>query len=325
MSREELINTIVMITVFGLVFSTWCICVLLWLGQYLSRLKKVQKRLGIVKKEAVESRTLRLWREMQKDVESETAIKKPTFWDRMERLRHDAGWNTPIQGVILGVAGAASVAFAMTYYSGGSIQLGLGVSAAIVLVFVMYTQKRLSKRAALFERQLVDALGIAARALRAGHPLAGAFQLVAEETADPVGTIFSQISQEQSLGLDMKDSIRKVADNTQNAELKLFATAVAIQLGSGGNLAELMDSLASVIRERMRLNRRARVLTAQAQLSKRILIALPILLFVMLNIVSPEYVQVFYYTTAGRYMLIVTVAMVSFGSWAMSRLSVLRY
>ena len=326
MSPEHLINIIVMVAVFGLVFSIWCICVFLWLGQYLIRLKIVQKRLGIVKKEETnESRTLRLWREMYKDTESFKLPKKLTLRDRLERFGHDAGWHAPTQTVILGVIGAAGLAFVATYISGGGLLLGLGISAAIVVVFWMYTRRRISKRAALFERQLVDALGVAARALRAGHPLVGAFQLVSEEIAEPLGTIFSRICQEQSLGLDLKDSIRKVANTTNNAELKLFATAVAIQLKSGGNLADLMDSLASVIRARMRLNRRVRVITAQTQFSKRILIALPILLFFLLNFISPRYMEPFYTTSVGRFMLAIAILSVLLGSWAMGRLSVLRF
>ncbi|RPJ37217.1 MAG: hypothetical protein EHM35_06780, partial [Planctomycetaceae bacterium] len=184
---------------------------------------------------------------------------------------------------------------------------------------------RIAARVSLFERQFVDSLGIAARALRAGHPLIGAFQLIAEEVGDPLGSIFGEVCQEQSLGLDLQDSIQRVAANCDNVDLKLFATAVGIQMNSGGNLAELMDTLASVMRSRMRLHRRVRVLTAQTQLSKRILVALPFLLFIILNIVAPTYMQIFYKEWTGRYMLVATVVSVLFGVWLMRRLSVLRY
>jgi tight adherence protein B len=326
MGSENLLNIIIMVTVFSLIFSIWCICVFLWLGQYLTRLQVVQKRLGIVKKkETDESRTLRLWRELQQDAEASHLATKLTLRERLERVGQDAGWRTPIQTVVSGVIGAASLAFVLIYLNGGGIPLGLGISAAIVFLFWGYTRRRISKRASLFEKQLVDALGIAARALRAGHPLVGAFQLVAEEIGEPLGSIFSRICQEQSLGLDLKDSIHKVTRTTHNSELKLFATAVSIQFESGGNLADLMDSLASVIRARMRLNRRVRVITAQTQFSKVILIALPLVLFIVLNIISPQYMQSFYTTTVGRYMLGIVVASVLFGSWAMHRLSILRF
>jgi tight adherence protein B len=226
--------------------------------------------------------------------------------------------------VILGAVGTAILGFIVTYILGGGAMLGFGISVAIMVVFSSYTRSCIAKRSALFETQLVDALGICARALRAGLPLLGSFQLVSEEIGEPLGGIFSRICHEQLLGLDMKDSIRKVAKTVYNPELKLFATSIAIQLKSGGNLADLMDSLASVIRARMRLSRRVRVLTAQTQLSKRILIALPIFMFFLLTVIAPTYMHTFYKTTVGHYMLGVMVSMVFFGAWVMNRLSVLR-
>jgi tight adherence protein B len=316
---------IIMLAVFGLVFSVWCICVFLWLGQYVTRLRSVQKRLGIVKEETDESRTLRLWRETQRDDEHSILPQKLTLGKRLERLKHDAGWRAPAHTVILGVIGAAVLGFVTAYLVGGRVRWGLVISGAILCISWFYTRKRISKRAALLERQLLDALGIIARALRAGHPLVGAFQLVSEETTEPLGDIFYRICQAQSLGLDLKDSIRKVAKTSYNSELKLFATAVAIQLQSGGNLADLMDTLASVVRARMRLHRRIRVMTAQTQLSKRILIGLPILLFVLLNFLSPQYMETFYTTTAGRCMLVAMVSSILLGTWVMNRVSVMRY
>jgi tight adherence protein B len=325
MNPGNLINIIVMAAVFGLVFSIWCICIFLWLGQYISRLQSVQKRLGLAKKESDESQTLRLWRQTRQEAGDVGAPIKLTWTERLERLRQAAGWRAPAQTIILGVAGASVMGFVITYLLGFGPILGLGISVGIVIMFWAYTKSCISKYAALFEQQLVDALGISARALRAGLPLLGSFQLISEEIDDPIGSIFFKICHEQLLGLDMKDSIRKVAKTVPSPELKLFATSVAIQLQSGGNLADLMDSLASVIRARMRLNRRVRVLTAQTQFSKRILIAMPVLLFLLLNILAPTYMQTFYTTTVGRYMLIVMVSIVLFGAWVMNRLAVLRF
>ena len=319
MESERLLNIIAIVAIFGLVFSVWCICIFLWLGQYLIRLQSVQKRLGIVKQETEETQTLRLWRETKKDTDNVVLPGKLTLEERMESLKDSAGWRLPAY------MGAAILSFVVTYLWSGQLLLGLGISIVIVIVFWSYTKMCISKYSSLFERQLVDALGISARALRAGLPLLGSFQLISEEIDKPVGDIFFRICHEQLLGLDMKDSIRKVARNVYNPELKLFATAVSIQLQSGGNLADLMDSLASVIRVRMRLNRRVRVLTSQTQFSKRVLIALPIVLFLILNVISPEYMATFYTTTSGKYMLVIMASMMLFGTWVMNRLAVLRF
>ncbi len=325
MDSERIINIIVTAAIFGLLFSVWCICIFLWLGQYLIRLKSVQKRLGIVKKETEETQTMRLWRETMKKSNDIVLPGKLTLDERIERLKNSAGWCAPAHMVLLRVAGVTILGLVITYVISGSFLLGLAMSGTIVVVFWSYTKMCISKQSALFERQLVDALGISARALRAGLPLLGSFQMISEEIDKPVGDIFSRICHEQLLGLDMKDSIRKVARNVYNPELKLFATAVAIQLQSGGNLADLMDSLSSVIRVRMRLNRRVRVLTSQTQFSKKVLIALPIILFLMLNFISPKYMEIFYTTTSGKYMLAIMASMVLFGTWVMNRLAILRF
>jgi tight adherence protein B len=153
----------------------------------------------------------------------------------------------------------------------------------------------------------------------------GAFQLISEEIEEPLKDIFLRICQEQLLGLDLKDSIQKVAKGSYNQELKFFATAVAIQLQSGGNLADLMDSLASVIRSRIKLNRRVRVMTAATQFSKKVLISLPIMMFFLLDILNPEYMNPLYTTMAGRVMLISGSLSILFGAWIMNRMCILHF
>ena len=325
MNQQQLINIIAMMAVFGLVFSVWCICIFLWFGKYISRLQSVQKRLGIVNKETEETHTLRLWRETQQNTGNAFLAEKLTLQERLERLRRSAGWPMPAQMVILGAIGASILGFVVAYFWSGRITWAIVASIAIVVGFWSYMRHCISKNAALLERQLVDALGIAARALRAGHPLLGAFQLISEEIDEPLKDIFLRICQEQMLGLDLKESIQKVARSSYNSELKFFATAVAIQLQSGGNLADLMDSLASVIRSRIKLNRRVRVMTAQTQFSKRLLIALPIIMFFFMDISNPQYMEPLYTTMIGRLMLVMMSMSILFGAWVMNRMCILRF
>jgi tight adherence protein B len=324
MNPQELINVITMIAIFGLVFSIWCICIVLWFGKYIISLRSVQKRLGIATKETDESHTLRLWRETQQSTAT-SSEDRLTLQQRLEMLRRSAGWRMPVLTVFLGVILAALLGLVAVYFATGRITWAFGVSIAVLIGFWNLTQRRISKNASLLEIQLVDALGIAARALRAGHPLLGAFQMISEEIEEPLRDIFLRICQEQMLGLDLKDSILKVARTSYNAELKFFATAIAIQLQSGGNLADLMDSLASVIRDRIKLNKRVRVMTAQTQFNKKILISLPIIMFFLLDFLNPQYMEPLYTTSQGRIMLIVTTVSVLFGAWVMNRMCILRF
>ncbi len=322
---QELFNTILMTSVFVLVLSTWGICILLWFIQYVRRQRQVRRRLGLGDADAQRSQALQLWREGYTDRTEAQRAERKTLSSRLQKLRTDAGWRLPVPVVFLAVLAVASLAVVTAVMTGMGVWIGLAGAAVVITVFWVMTERRITARVSLFERQFVDSLGIAARALRAGHPLVGAFELISEEVGEPLGSIFGEICQEQALGLDLKDSIQRVAATCDNEDLKLFATAVGIQMDSGGNLAELMDTLASVMRSRMRLHRRVRVLTAQTQLSKRILVGLPLLLFVILNIVAPMYMQIFYTEWTGRYMLAATIASVLLGIWLMSRLSVLRY
>jgi tight adherence protein B len=325
MNRQELVNTILMVSVFVLVFSGWTTCVLLWVIQYIRLRKRLQQRIGFVDDETRKSDTLRLWRD---EFEAKRAAAKHTresLAAQLERLRADAGWRRPAHVVILLLVAGAAMAGGSVVMLGYSLWLGAVAAAAVGLIFWMITKRRMQQQIARFERQFVEALGIAARALRAGHPLVGAFQSISEEIANPMGGIFGEICQEQALGLDLRDSIRRVADATRNADMRFFATAVSIQMSTGGNLAEVMDSLSSVMRGRMRLNRKVRALTASSRQSKNVLLVMPVLLFVFLNVASPNYIGAMYSTPIGRYMLIGTGISMLFGAWIMKRLAVLKY
>jgi tight adherence protein B len=119
----------------------------------------------------------------------------------------------------------------------------------------------------------------------------------------------------------MEDAMRSLARNTVSEDLALFATSVIIQIRSGGNLADMMERLAAVIRERQRLARRVRVLTSQTQFSKRVLLAMPFLVFVLLNIINPTYMRTLYATSAGKFVGILAAVMLLLGWLAMNWLS----
>ncbi|MCI0499671.1 MAG: type II secretion system F family protein [Planctomycetales bacterium] len=324
MDPQRTINLIISITVFGLVVSVWCIGVFLWLGRYLLKLKSVQRRLGISAGSGDEdSETLRLWRDLQIRQAPEHVEEKETV-SLHKKLNHwitDAGWKVPFRAVVLGVCGLALMVFVVVYNLFGGIMLAICGIFVTYYLFLQYVQNRIIKRVNLFERQLVDALGVAARALRAGHPLVGAFQLIAEEIGDPLGGIFRQVYQEQAFGSDLKDSLKKAAKENRNTEFKLFATSVTVQMHSGGNLADLMDTLSSVIRSRIWLNKRIRVLTAQTQFSKMVLIAMPILMFFVLSAVNPDYMEPLHKTLTGNFLLLLGFVMLLLGSWVMNKMA----
>jgi len=311
---------------FLLVLSLWIGAVLLWSSRKRAKVGRVRRRLGIESGHAGSERTLHLWLEGQKvstKVRGERT--RLSFLTRMELFFAKAGFELSGLQAVIFLLGIVAICTVFTAAVTRNMVLGAGLSVAVLVVFRIVMLARIASRESLFEEQLMDAMELASRSLRAGHPLMGAFQLLSEEMAPPVQTVFADICQQHGMGADLEGILRDAGDDSSSEDMKLFATSVAIQVRTGGNLADLMERLAAVIRDRMRLNRRVRVLTAQTQLSKRILVALPFVLFIVLNIMNPKYMSQFYDTVAGQVMLGVGVLLLALGIWIMNKLADLRY
>lgn len=309
---------------FGLVLSLWSIFVLSWARRKWGQRMELRRRLE-GEAAAFDARTLRLWH----DGREETTIvpgqlAQPTLGERMEQLRVDAGWQAPLGAILLSVFVASlGLAIAVFVMSGRVVPAAV-TAFAVWAIFWVTTTRRIAKRERVFERQLVDALELSARALRAGHPLLGAFQLIADEIPAPVGRLFGDIVQQQSMGVRLDEALRRSAVLTRSPDMKLFAASLAINLRTGGNLADVMQGLAYVIRERLRLSRRFRVLIAQTQISKRILIAMPFAMFGVLHMISPEYMGILYTTRMGNLLLLIAGVGLLMGWMVMNRMAQLK-
>jgi len=322
----NIMDMVVAAAVFGLILSIWLFAVMLWRIRCVRRQEKIHQRLDLTAPTAGRTRILRLWHEGKEVTTAVVDAAAPASpWARFQRFCQLADWGLSAQMVLALLAVAAMTAFGVGAILAETTIGGVTLAVAVVLIFRGYAQRRINRRHALFETQLVDALDLAARSLRAGHPLGAALGLIAEEIGPPVGTVFAKINDQQSVGVGLDEAVRQAAAASASADLKLFATAVGIQIRSGGNLAAVIDRLALVIRDRMRLNRRIRVLTAQTQFSKRILLALPFILFALLNVLNAEYMAPLYTTAQGNILLGVGAAGLLMGSWSMNRLAVMRY
>jgi tight adherence protein B len=284
----------------------------------------VKERLGL-QQPTEGQRVLRLWHEGGEATTVVPTHERPSWWQKLEQARRDSGWNVSLKGLLAGiVAGSAGLA-AMLLLVTGNVLLAVAAGLALGLTLWALVRQRIARGQAVFEGQLVDALGLASRSLRAGHPLMAAFRIVSDEMEPPISNIFAEICQQQQLGASLEQSLRRAAAQSSNADMKLFVTAVIIQVRTGGNLSDLMERLATVIRERIRLGRRVRVLTAQTQLSKRVLLVLPMLVLVVLSLVNPKYMEPMYKTTNGQIMLGVAGLLMVLGAWMMNRLSRIKW
>jgi tight adherence protein B len=145
------------------------------------------------------------------------------------------------------------------------------------------------KRFRAFEKQLPDALDMIVRSLRAGHPTPVATALVAREMPDPVGTEFGIAADEVSFGSNLEDAVRKMSERVGSESLRLLAVALSIQAKTGGNLAEILSNLSKVIRERGKLRLKIRALSAEGRVSAIILSSFPLVMFLILQVLSPSF------------------------------------
>jgi len=182
--------------------------------------------------------------------------------------------------------------------------------ASLPLLFLM--QKRAARRHR-FEEQFPEALDLLSRALRAGHAFQTALGMVADEMPDPVGTEFKKTFEQQNFGLPLNEALNEMAARTQLLDVRFFVTAVTIQRETGGNLSEVLDNLAEVVRERFKLLRQVRVHTAHGRYTGYVLLALPAALGVALSFISPDHMNTLFVHPLGRTMLIGAAVMQTVG------------
>src|SRR5437868_5375551 len=156
-------------------------------------------------------------------------------------------------------------------------------------------RKRLKK----FASQLPDALELVARALRAGHSLAAGMHVVAEEMPSPVADEFGRVYEEQNLGIPIEEAMKSMSDRVPNLDLRFFVTSVAIQRQTGGDLAEILDKIGYVVRERFRILGQVKALTGEGRLSGVVLIALPFVLLLVMAWIQPAYVSILWTDPRG--------------------------
>jgi tight adherence protein B len=192
----------------------------------------------------------------------------------------------------LGIAAliGGGVAFAGVLKLRESMLEAGGAALIAALIFPLLTLLFMRKRRhGKFGAQFPDAMDIIVRSLRAGHPVPVAIGLVAQELADPIGTEFGIAADEITYGADVETAMRNLYFRVGQEDLPLFVTAVAIQGSTGGNLSEILSNLSSVIRQRFKMRRKIRALAAEGKFSALFLSFLPVAIFLLLNVVAPDF------------------------------------
>src|ERR1700693_1924687 len=185
--------------------------------------------------------------------------------------------------------GAVVVFVAGVIVRGSVLQALLMAMFCGLLLPILVLRVLRSRRQKAFGAQFPDALDMIVRSLRAGHPVPIAISMVAREMRDPIGSEFGIIADEITYGADLESGLRNLYFRVGQDDLPLFVTAVAIQGTTGGNLGEILQNLSTVIRERFKMRRKIRALAAEARASALILSSLPIVIFLAIQIVAPDF------------------------------------
>lgn len=213
----------------------------------------------------------------------------------------DIGWT--VGTFLMLTAGlAAAAGLAVLAVAGGWIVPTFAVLAGGAAP-TMYVRVRKRRRTREFEEHFPDAIDLLGRSLRAGHAFSSGIKAVADESPEPVSGEFRQVFEEQRYGLPLKESLLSLADRVDMVDVRMFVTSVLIQRESGGNLAENLDNLANIIRQRFKFQRELRTATAQGRLTGWVLAGAPLLAGLGMYALNPDYISLLWTEELGRWML----------------------
>lgn len=187
--------------------------------------------------------------------------------------------------------------------------VAVGSAGAIIIIPLLVLSFKRASRMRKLTNQLPDVFDMMGQALRAGHSLAGAVQNIYEQMPPPIATEFAQVYHEQNLGVKIEDALQSMANRVDSLDVRFFVTAVMIQRQTGGDLAEVLDKISSVIRERIELAGLVRGLTAEGRLSGWVLFSLPIAVFLAMMKLNPDYGRVLLEDPRGQVMLMIAGGM----------------
>lgn len=257
-------------------------------GKSISLDRKVNRRLALLEKGGNREQVLeQLRKEMSQHMKSRS-IPLYSLLAQKAQKANIAFSPKALVGIMFAMSGVAYVGLTVGTEAETPVRALVAVAMGFGGVYV-WVNKKAKKRLDLLEEQLPDAVELMVRSLRVGHPFSSAIGIVAKEIPDPLGTEFGVISDEAAYGRDVSESLKALAERMDMQDLRFLAVAVSIQQQSGGNLAEVLDGLAKVIRSRFKLFRRVKAITAEAKWSGMFLSGFPILAMVMIQIIKPDY------------------------------------
>jgi tight adherence protein B len=215
----------------------------------------------------------------------------------------------------------SAIVFAVLFFvAGGALVFGWAGALLGFFVPYAYASHMRSKRFAKFEEKFPEAIDTLARAVRAGHAFTTALEMIANEVSEPVAGEFRQLYEEQKFGLPVRDALLNLADRIPLVDIKFFVTAVMLQRETGGNLAEILDNLSYVIRERFKILRQVRVHTAQGRLTMMLLMAMPPTIVIIMLTINPGFIQPLFTDPIGHALIVAGITLQTMGYFFIRRI-----
>jgi tight adherence protein B len=224
-------------------------------------------------------------------------------------------------GNFLGLSALAGVAATLLAYG---LSKRIEVAWIALLVgFVLpysYVSFRRNKRFEKFEELFPEAIDTLARAVRAGHAFTTALEMITDEVAEPVASEFRQLYEEQKFGMPVRDALINLTERMPLVDLKFFVTAVMLQRETGGNLAEILDNLSYVIRERFKIQRQVRVYTAQGRLTMALLMGMPPIIIAVMLLLNPGFIRPLFSDPIGHTLLVAGITLQTIGYFVIRKI-----
>ncbi len=238
----------------------------------------------------------------------------------IERLLLQANLTYPVGVILLASALLSMIGFAAASFTTRWFLARLAFGLLLGTIPILYVYVKKQRRIRRFEEQLPEAMDLLARSLKAGHAFTGGLQMVGQEFDDPVGTEFSKTLDEINFGVGYENALKNISSRIESDDLNLFVISVIIQRTSGGNLAEILENIGRLIRERFKLKGHVRTLSAEARLSAYILVGLPFLVGFMIYLLNPSYIMVLFTDPIGHALLVFAGVMMVLGIIAMKNM-----
>jgi tight adherence protein B len=243
----------------------------------------------------------------------ERLVARTNYGSSLSKLIEQSGRRTS-PGAIVGMSLAAGAAGAfLTLVLTRQILIAPVVGLLMACGPYAFLLNRRSARMKVFEEQFPEALDLLSRALRAGHAFQTALGMVGDELKEPVGPEFKKTFDQQNFGLPLREALNQLADRVTVLDVKFFVTAVLIQRETGGNLSEILDNLAHVVRERFKIRRQVRVHTAHGRFTAFVLLSLPAVLAIALSMLNPEHMAPLFHERRGQMALLTVMVMQAIG------------